>query len=482
MAGERKGGEGRSRGRPIKVQAETQQAAELAEWLQQVTKGWDARKLAERFPYSKTKWADFRRGKELIPDWLLEQVVQALVREPQLRRLELAKGRALLEAAEKAAAGKLPAQVRHLPVTDLQARLEEAQRGQEEALQKLNDAMALILVLMNAQRRLTEEYEALEEQARRDQRRIYQLRHDLARERLRQARALGEKAENLHLESHALAEVYRRLLRQEDRKSLPLPSDFDASPALAPSALSEVERLMQESEEFLDNAEQSLEAVRRRLGLPPESPYGTVIVRGQLVDQDESRGERPEEEPGRGEAEDSPTAPRAAPQAPKDSPGCVATFWTILLAGPVLLWLAAVGFYSGLDIHLKHADGRKPVTANENSSSGYVWDVKKAMESTFRPDGDGKVKELRGGLVISVPEGCADVRIRWRLLIDGKEAEGGTLRGKNKYRPFLSHQISRFPKEVTLATAWEGGTAACPSHSVLWSQPRLIRPFELFPF
>ncbi|WP_199896802.1 hypothetical protein [Streptomyces niger] len=222
MADEHQRAEGRGRGRPIKLQAETEQAAELAMWLQQVTKGWYARRLAERFPYSETKRADFRWGKELILDWLLEQVVQALVREPQLRRLELAKGRALLEAAEKAAARKLPAQVRHLPATDLQARLEKAQHGQEEVLQTLNHAMVLLLVLMNAQRQLTEEYEALEEQARRDQHHIYQLRLDLAREHLRQARAVREKAEDTHLASHARAELYRRLLRQDDRKSLPL--------------------------------------------------------------------------------------------------------------------------------------------------------------------------------------------------------------------------------------------------------------------
>jgi septal ring factor EnvC (AmiA/AmiB activator) len=174
------------------------------------------------FPYNKTKWARFRSGQELIPDWLLQQVVSELVPESRLREKTLATGRDLLEKAEQAAAGKVSELTSILTEQELQRRLDEARRGQIEAQKTLLGTMHLVMALIRLVHHLDKQRKALEGQAARDQRRLYQLRLTIAQKQLEQARAAREEAEDLHLHSHAQAEQYRRLL-DADRDPLPLP-------------------------------------------------------------------------------------------------------------------------------------------------------------------------------------------------------------------------------------------------------------------
>ncbi|WP_028814745.1 hypothetical protein [Streptomyces flavidovirens] len=77
----------------------------MAEWLHGIARGLNVRELAERFPYNKTKWAQFLNGSQLIPSWLLQQVVRERVSEEQLQEKMLAQAADLLDRAEREGAG-----------------------------------------------------------------------------------------------------------------------------------------------------------------------------------------------------------------------------------------------------------------------------------------------------------------------------------------------------------------------------------------
>ncbi|MGD3111481.1 hypothetical protein [Streptomyces sp. YGL11-2] len=134
------------------MDGDTPQAQELAQWLRKLTHGLGQRDLEKRFAYGKTTWGEFLMGRKLIPSWLLEDVVNALVREPRARQSQLRRGGELLRAAEKAALEKTAALEEEKPAsgseTQLLIRLDEARKGQLQAQETLLSTTQIIYTLL----------------------------------------------------------------------------------------------------------------------------------------------------------------------------------------------------------------------------------------------------------------------------------------------------------------------------------------------
>jgi hypothetical protein len=312
-----KGGEdssARRRGRPVQFRAETPEAEELARWLYQLTERLPARELADRFEYNKTKWAQFRNGSQLIPRWLLEKVVRELVPEPALQQRMLATGRRLLSAAERAAAGMPSRTELRLPEQELKARLEETQRGQEQAQTALAGMTQLTLLLLSLVSSLTARCQELEDQrvsAQHLQR--YYERLARAEDQLEEARQSREDAEELRLQADLQAERYRRALNGpstpasvSNSVSVPQPLVLDEH---------ECDHLLEANASYLSQARRALNDLRSRLGLPLRADPAGNFVRGQLVDkeQNDKSADQGTEGASQGAAEDQPR--RSDPRA-----------------------------------------------------------------------------------------------------------------------------------------------------------------------
>jgi len=74
-------------------------------WVSAVTKDLTLRELEERFKYGRTQWGQFRKGSKVLPSWLVDDLVQQLVK-PQARQVQLELGRRLQRAAEQAAVAR----------------------------------------------------------------------------------------------------------------------------------------------------------------------------------------------------------------------------------------------------------------------------------------------------------------------------------------------------------------------------------------
>ncbi|MER7694343.1 FxSxx-COOH system tetratricopeptide repeat protein [Streptomyces sp. NPDC097610] len=220
------------------------EADELAHWLRGITKGWSVRALAERFPYERNQWAEFRKGAKLIPRYLLEDLVAALIKDPRTRQLQLLKGTELLEAAEAAARARsvAAAEVPTGTALELQLRLDDARKGEIAAKDALLGTTRLVYMLLEMVSSLHQRCTTLEQE--RDRARaanqvagIQAVQEELnstqallghANDRLDQARRERQTAEELRLLAEQQAAVYRRAL--EDR-SRPAASSTAARPS-----------------------------------------------------------------------------------------------------------------------------------------------------------------------------------------------------------------------------------------------------------
>ncbi|MFF0087987.1 hypothetical protein ACFYR1_51605 [Streptomyces canus] len=343
-----KGSGGRGRGRPTTLRAETEEDAALARWLEKLTAGMTIRQLSERFPYNKTKWAEFRNGTKRIPDWLLKQLVSELIREPRMREKKLAEGLRLLEHAEQAAAGKLPAAVRQLPEQELLVRLDEARQGQIDAQKTLLGTMQLVMMLLNVVHNLTTQYEAMQQQyqALEDQnaahrRRLYETRLQLAEQHLAEARNARSEAEDVHLAAYSQSELYRRLLGPSHRQTAPLLPQGEARHTdLSDLTMEQCDQLLSDSETYLAQARLALDDLRIRLGLAPTEQR---VVRGQLADN----------------SADEPTVADAPAALPHPGSGeradVLVRRWPYAFLAPVLVayWLLAM--FHGAGIRAVHS-------------------------------------------------------------------------------------------------------------------------------
>ncbi|NDU72247.1 hypothetical protein GWI34_06360 [Actinomadura sp. DSM 109109] len=291
-------GERRNRGRPPQLRAETEEAAALVEFLRKVTAGVTVREVAERVPrYKRTQWARFLNGSELIPRYLLEQLVEELVREPRLRKVRLEQGLKLLEAAERAAAGRLSAAEMRLPERELRRRLDEAQRGMIEAQRQLLDMTRLVsglVVLTASLQRRCAELERRRPPAPGTEIVQYQRRLEVAERNLAEARDRRQEAEALRTAALQRAERYRHALEQELGASVAASgAGTEAFGVLEPTP-EEYDALLEQSSARLEESGRAFEALRRRLDLDPadqEFPGsdGRPVVRGQV--QEKAGGE-----------------------------------------------------------------------------------------------------------------------------------------------------------------------------------------------
>lgn len=216
-------------GRPMsELRGRTEEANALATWLRKVTAGVQVRVLAETFPYSKSVWSEYRNGAKLIPEQLLNDVVDTLVSDMEMRDRQRTEGLRLLQAAQKAvrpptarpapqAPPGMPDRAASMPagVGEVLLRLDDARLQQIEAMRKLADSekrctqlQEMVSVLQNQCAQLTEERDharleahgAHELQAALEQSEKYR---EQAEGQLRHARKATEQAFELRLAAEA---------------------------------------------------------------------------------------------------------------------------------------------------------------------------------------------------------------------------------------------------------------------------------------
>ena len=285
---------GRPRGR---AKGTTVEANALAEWLQRLTAGLTLEQLSEQLPYGKSKWGRYLNGQDLVPDWLLEKAVAQRVREPKLRSLRLAEGRALLQAAEEAAHKPVPEKRPEATLAELSLRLDEARKGQLEAQATLFNANHLVGVLLATVATLQKRCAVLEDE--RDQ--AHQLakaayqdhlhqsasRLATAERMLEEARRERADAEEIRLAAQRVSERYERALSKlEAHQSVAAPKPAPAHegvPAVPP--LYEVDYDLEAMEDQLEAQGQKLASLRQQLQLPDQpTQVAPRIVHGEVVD------------------------------------------------------------------------------------------------------------------------------------------------------------------------------------------------------
>jgi len=266
------------RGRPVRFQAETAQAEELARWLYGLTQSLSARELADRYEYNKTTWARFRNGSDLIPSWLLKKVVHDQVREPVLRQQMMDKGARLLEQAEQAQAGTLSAPQEPTDAA-LRSRLEEAREAEHKAHRTLMAMTQLVLYLVGVNAALQARCQQLSQQA--DQETMsLRLRLSRLEGQLEEARRGRDEAENMRREIHLAAESYRQTLNVALDPVTVAGEVTDIQPQ--PLTAADCDVLLERNQEYLTQAWKKINELRAVLGLPPTGPG---IVRGQTPDK-----------------------------------------------------------------------------------------------------------------------------------------------------------------------------------------------------
>ncbi|GLZ02573.1 hypothetical protein Acsp03_00400 [Actinomadura sp. NBRC 104412] len=290
-------GQPRRRGRPPTIRVETDEAAALVEFLQELTKDWSVRRIADVIGrYSKTTWAKFLNGSELIPPYLLEQLVAKVVPEPRLRQERLKRGLELLDKAERAAAGKPAPHEMSLPERELRRRLEQSQHGMIEAQQQLLKMTKLasgLAILVSKLQLRCDDLEKAQRRTRRDlseQRQQFEQRLQIAEQHLAEAHQRQQEAEALRLETLQRVERYRLALAQE-AATPPDAADDETGTVLEPTPeeLAEYDTLLAYSTASLDETGRAVEELRRQLGIAPPEPDPARserprIVRGQVQD------------------------------------------------------------------------------------------------------------------------------------------------------------------------------------------------------
>ncbi|CAM5551802.1 FxSxx-COOH system tetratricopeptide repeat protein [Streptomyces chartreusis] len=312
---------------------ERTEADELAHWLRGITAGWSVRALAAKFPhtYGRNQWSEFRRGTKLIPRFLLEDLVAALIKDPRTRQMQLLKGTELLEAAEAAARARCVAAAEIPPgtVVELQLRLDDARQGEIAAKDALLGTSRLVYMLLEMVSSLHQRCTRLEQE--RDQARAAnpptghqtvlgelnntQALLSQATARLHQARRERQTAEELRLLAEQQAALYRRALedmsrRADDSATAHSSGASSCEGAEAPWAqagrppLWEYEAALEAADEELAAHQFNMAAAREQMGAPapvPDRSSPSVVV-GEVV---------------RGVRADSPAAGKRSTEPPR---------------------------------------------------------------------------------------------------------------------------------------------------------------------
>ncbi|MDQ0774721.1 hypothetical protein QF026_003187 [Streptomyces aurantiacus] len=180
---------------------------------------------------------------------------------------------------------------------------------------------------------------------------------------------------------------------------------------------------------------------------------------------------------------ESPAVEAGSGPKPGRSMGCGGA--SALLAALALVYLTIVGIISVGSVALVYDSGRRPALVGGPVVSGdgpdgpqYMWDVVESVESVFRPDDDAAVDRLLGVLTVSVPKGCADRTVHWRITVDGKSVDEGSLTGKREHRVTVDLAQRSVPGKVGLRAWWDGG-GSCESFGLVLGTPRLSKSFDL---
>ncbi|MFJ7910171.1 RICIN domain-containing protein [Kitasatospora sp. NPDC096204] len=140
-------GAGRPQGR---LKGETEQANALAGFVREVTSGITVRKLAQRYPASKTSWSEYRSAEKDIPWHLLQRLVHDHAADPRARAALLARAGHLHEQAVRAAEGCGPSAAARSAAQRSAAHqaLDRARQAQLLAEEGVAEAEELIRVLV----------------------------------------------------------------------------------------------------------------------------------------------------------------------------------------------------------------------------------------------------------------------------------------------------------------------------------------------
>ncbi|WP_435865322.1 transporter substrate-binding domain-containing protein [Streptomyces malaysiensis] len=300
--------------RPGPVEGDTPQAAELAQWLRERTAGLTVRQLAERFRYGRSQWSEFLRGRKLIPLWLLEDVVTALVPGPQNQQMQRAIGRELLEAAEHADAARRAAHAPQLPdgtAHELQIRLDDARQGQIQAQQTLHSLTRLIYTFLSMVADLRQRCATLEAERDQARQRLEETNATVTQQRLAEteqhlaateqqlaeteqrlegvedllARTRWEQQEAEYVRIRALqrAEQHRRAYEQRTGDTPTEPVDEETGAVTLPQ-LWEYDHALEAADAQLHAHSARLSAIRERLGIPaPSQSQRPRTILGQVV-------------------------------------------------------------------------------------------------------------------------------------------------------------------------------------------------------
>ncbi|MFF3843461.1 hypothetical protein [Streptomyces sp. NPDC001930] len=299
-------------GRPLSdLRGRTEEANELARWLRKVTAGIPVRGLEETFHYSKAMWTEYRNGSKLIPEMLLDQVVDELVPEDMRERVR-ANGRRLRDAAERLTAPQTtpPTPVVHqkqapMPaaVAEVFLRLDDARLQQMEAMRKLAESekrctqlQDMVSFLQHQSIQLTEERDRALQEAREAR----DLQHALeqsetfrvqAEGQLQHARRAAQEAYDLRLAAEAKVAMVQTQVRRTTSVA-PDSGDLLPQPAGGGMELPPMDRIaevLRAAEEQLAEQDQELEELRAHIGVDEnhqeEAAAHPTVIEGQVVGQ-----------------------------------------------------------------------------------------------------------------------------------------------------------------------------------------------------
>ncbi|MEU5599188.1 hypothetical protein [Streptomyces sp. NPDC020298] len=286
---------------PALLDEDTPQAKELAGWLKDLTRGLTLRDLAAdpRLKYGRTTWGEFLKGRKLIPSWLLEDLVKALVRERRAREHHREHGLKLWHAAAETSVGPQGPAAPGPPsstVTELQLRLDDARKGQLQAQEALLGLNRLIYMLLHVIANLQNDCSTLEREGGDARAQLLDYQHRLAQSeaRLERAQRDRENAEELRIEALRQAEKDRRALERlqaaERQQQAPHDGTDDHAgdtswtmPGRSPD-LWEYDRLLEQADAQLDAHEAQMDAAREQLGIQPAEPTSSAtVLTGEVV-------------------------------------------------------------------------------------------------------------------------------------------------------------------------------------------------------
>jgi hypothetical protein len=473
---------------------ETEQANQLAKWLRGVTSGVTVKQLEDDFGYiNKNRWTHFRNGSALIPEELLERVVEKYAL-PVEREIQVRRGKELLDAARRAQ--HVTAQVRaraprttrapqpgsgETAAVDALLRLTASQEQLIEAERKLRDSEvreAYLQKVVSDLRRKQAQTEVERDRAREEARAALEREVKLLAEYRRMAGNQLERARRSHasaLELRLAAEekvVHDQAAVEDTFSTGDGPVDTKPVPTAEVAQLPTLDQIgeaLHLADDDLAQHERELSDLRREIG--QEFLTGsdhTKVVRGQLADSTDDA--RPASDDSSSPALGEPDG-RHRPPAGEGSQ----RRWRLkagLLAGATAVLLFPLPYYESGTARLDYFGGNLPYKLIKSSPTpSYSWagissqemlTNSEGLQASFTPSSSTPVipleRRLTARLVLSVPEeadtDCPDkyVGVSWAITTnaDNREIASGSLAWKDGESVSIDQDISYEPETISL--------------------------------